>query len=231
MTSSVKLKKIVQMYQWHEDYTENKFGEPDETARNYFYFKDWSENVMDSRSFHSLGHQNPRQLPMKSKLMINEKAFIGNFEIGDAAKEFFSDWIDVTSDTKPEDPYIKMHSGWYYHVEDLFEPLVGDVRVKFQLAGLEGIGHTIVGQLLNGIVQPYESKYGTKKILLISKGEKSIDDIFRDKHVAVQKKTWMVRLFGFAMLYFAVLSTESLLRLGESEYSCADEMKLTKSSF
>lgn len=132
MVQAVKLRKIVQMYQWHEDYTESKFGEGDEAARNYFYFKDWSSDVVDSRSFHSMGHPNPRQLPMQSKTMTADKAFIGNFEMGESAKELFMDWTDVTSDTKPDDSYVKMHIGWYYHVDDLFDPLIGDVRVKFQ---------------------------------------------------------------------------------------------------
>lgn len=202
------------MYQWHEDYTENQFAEGDETQRNYFYFKDWNERVVDSRSFHSLGYQNPRQIPMQSKLVVNEKAFVGNFEIGDAAKELIQVWTEVTSDTRPDDGYIKMHMGWYYHVEDLFDPLVGDVRVKFEFAGLEGSTYTIVGKLTNGKIQPYDSKL-RKRIILLSKGELTIDQIFKEEHHSVRMKTWMVRLFGFAMIFFAVISTESLLRLGK----------------
>lgn len=69
---------------------------------------------------------------MQSKTMNADKAFVGNFEMGEAAKELFVEWTDVTSDTRPDDTYVKMHSGWYYHVDDLFDPLIGDVRVKFQ---------------------------------------------------------------------------------------------------
>lgn len=212
MVQAVKLRKIVQMYQWHEDYTESKFAEGDETARSYYYFKDWSENVVDSRSFHSIGYQNPRQLPMQSKTFTADKAFIGNFEIGDAGKELFSGWNDVTSDTRPEDSYIKMHLGWYFHVDDLFEPLVGDTRVKFQFCGLEGSSYTIVGKLINGKVKPYKSSL-KKEIILLAKGELSLEAIFKEEHYAVKKTTWIVRLVGFALMFFAVLATESILRL------------------
>lgn len=211
MVQCVKLKKIVQMYQWHEDYTENKFAEGDETARNYYYFKDWNELVVDSRSFHSFGHQNPRQLPMHSKILINDHVYIGDFEIGEAAKELSSGWTDVTSDTRPDDSYIKMHLGWYYHVDDVFEPLVGDVRVKFQFSGLEGQSYTIVGKLTNGKIQPYKSRL-KRDIILLAKGELTIDEIFKAEHYTVRKKTWMVRLFGFALFFFAVISTEKLLK-------------------
>lgn len=211
MVQSVKLKKIVQMYQWHEDYTENKFAEGDESSRNYFYFKDWNEQVIDSRSFHSFGHQNPHQLPMQSKIMIADRAYIGNFEIGEAAKDLFTGWNDVTSDTRPDDSYIKMHLGWYFHVDDLFDPIVGDTRVKFQFAGLEGSSYTIVGKLINGKIQPYKSRL-KKEIILLSKGELTIDEIFRVEHYTVRKKTWIVRLFGFALIFFAVIATENLLK-------------------
>jgi hypothetical protein len=202
------------MYQWHEDSTENQFAEGDGTTRNYFYFKDWTETVIDSRSFHSLGHQNPRQLPMQSKTMIADRAYIGNFEIGESAKELFTGWTDVTSDTRPEDPYVKMHSGWYYHVEDLFDPLVGDTRVKFQFAGLEGSYYTVVGKLINGKIQPYKSNL-KKEIILLAKGELTIDEIFKVEHHSVRKKTWMIRVFGFTLIFFGVMSTESLLRVCE----------------
>lgn len=211
MVQSVKLKKIVQMFQWHEDYTENKFAEGDETARNYFYYKDWNEQVVDSRSFHSLGYQNPRQLPMHSKVMTADRAYIGNFEIGEAAKELFAGWTDVTSDTRPDDSYIKMHLGWYFHVDDLFDPLVGDTRVKFQFSGLEGQSYTIVGKLTNGKIQPYKSRL-KKEIILLAKGELTIDEIFREEHHTVRKKTWIIRMFGFALIFFGVIATESLLK-------------------
>lgn len=223
LVQAVKLRKIVQMYQWHEDFTENSFAESDETARNYFYFKDWNELVVDSRSFHSLAHQNPRQLPMHSKIMIAERAYIGNFEIGESAKELFTGWTDVTSDTRPEDSYIKMHSGWYFHVDDLFDPLVGDTRVKFQFAGLEGAYYTVVGKLINGKIQPYKSNL-KREIILLAKGELTIEEIFKEEHHSVRKKTWIIRVFGFTLIFFAVISTESLLRVCKCERSnCADE--------
>lgn len=230
LVQAVKLRKIVQMYQWHEDYTENKFSESDETARNYFYFKDWSETVVDSRSFHSMGHTNPRQMPMQTKITIAEKVFINDFEIGEAGKELFTGWTDVTSDTRPEDTYIKMHLGWYFHVEDLFEPLIGDIRVKFQFAGLQETYYTIVGKLINGKIQPYKSNL-KKQIILLAKGELTIDEIFKEEHYSVRKKTWIIRLFGFTLIFFGVISTESLLRVCKFRPKMIEGFSLTIAQF
>lgn len=105
-----------------------------------------------------------------------------------------------------------MHLGWYFHVDDLFEPQVGDTRVKFQFCGLEGSSYTIVGQLLNGKVQPYKSRL-KKDIILLAKGELTIDQIFSKEHHTLRKKTWTIRFFGFALIFFAVLSTENFLKI------------------
>lgn len=201
------------MYQWHEDYTENKFANDESTDRNYYYFKDWSERIISTQSFHSLSHQNPKKKQFESKIMMAEKAFIGPYEICEEAKDRFNTWIDVTSDTKPEDFFIKMHSGAYYHCEDLFDPQIGDIRVRFQLAGLEGDFYTIVGKFKNGQIVPYTSPNQKKKILILQKGSLSPEEIFHQEHSSVWKELWFSRAFGFIVIMFAVISMENIFRI------------------
>lgn len=93
LVQAIKLRKIVEMYQWVEDYTES-YTEEGTNSRSYYYYKDWSESTIDSRNFHSLTHQNPREKPMESKIFITEKAFLGGFEICDEAKGMFDTWLD-----------------------------------------------------------------------------------------------------------------------------------------
>lgn len=210
---AVKLRKIVEIYQWHEDYTENKFATDESSDRNYFYYKDWSERLISSQSFHSLSHQNPKKKPMESKIMIAEKVYIGQYEICEEAKDKFNTWIDVTSDTKPEDYFVKMHAGAYYHSENLFEPEIGDIRVRFQLAGLQGDYYTIVGQFSNGQIVPYTSSNRSRKILLLRKGALSIEDIFHQEHKSLWKELWFSRAFGFLVIMFSVISMENIYRI------------------
>lgn len=210
---AVKLRKVVEVYQWHEDYTENKFATDESTSRNYFYYKDWSEHLISTQSFHSMSHQNPKKKPTEGKIMVAEKVFIGPFEICEEAKDKFNSWIDVTSDTKPEDFFIKMHSGAYYHCEDLFDPQIGDIRVRFQLAGLEGDFYTIVGQFSSGRIFPYSSGKKRRKILLLSKGTLSIEDIFHQEHSSIWKDLWFTRIFGFIVIMFSVISMENIYRI------------------
>ncbi|CAO1429970.1 unnamed protein product [Diamesa serratosioi] len=206
---AVKLKKIVEMYQWHEDSTENKFAE-DETTKNYFYFKEWSGKPIDSRSFYLPGHTNPKTFPAQTQTLVAEHAFLGNFELSEDVKDMIKTFIDITSDTRPDDTYIKMHSGIYYHTDDLFDLKVGDIRIKFQFAGLEGDYYTIVGRLQQGKIVPFVSKLN-KKVLLLAKGELTMEAIFKQEHHSVRLKTWTVRGFGFLMIFVAVTCTANLL--------------------
>jgi hypothetical protein len=150
---------------------------------------------------------------MESKIMIAEKVFIGQYEVCEEAKDKFNTWIDVTSDTKPEDYFIKMHSGAYYHCEDLFDPQIGDIRVRFQLAGLEGDLYTVVGEFRNGQIVPYISANRKRKILLLRKGSLSMENIFDEEHSTLWKELWFSRAFGFLVIMFSVIAMENIYRI------------------
>lgn len=84
------------------------------------------------------GHDNPKHFPIESRIQMAEHANIGFFELGPEIKERFTKFIEITSDTRPDDSSVKLHSGMYYHCNDVFNPEVGDIRLLFSLAGLEG---------------------------------------------------------------------------------------------
>lgn len=75
---------------------------------------------------------------MDTKLYVSERVHIGQYELGEALKDRFTKFIEVTSDTRPEDPAVKLHSGLYYHCDNIWKPLIGDIRIQFYYAGLEG---------------------------------------------------------------------------------------------
>lgn len=105
----------------------------------YYYVTDWKDYLIDSSLFHNrYGHENPKVLPIKNRIQIAAHVNIGNFELGMAAKSEIKNFIDITSDTRPDDPSVKLHSGLYYHCNDVFNPEIGDVRIQFTTAGIEG---------------------------------------------------------------------------------------------
>lgn len=141
---AVKLKRRVQMYQWIEETVENRYGDTVSSVhtaedRTYYYTMDWRDDLVDSRSFYIRnGHHNPTTFPLDSKVYVSERVYLGQYELSDELKRKFNTFVEVTSDTRPEDPSVKLHTGIYYHCNDIWNPEIGDIRIQFYYAGLEG---------------------------------------------------------------------------------------------
>lgn len=92
---------------------------------DYYYTQEWKDKLIDSDRFYiRFGHENPREIPIKSQVQIADEVRIGAFVFGTELKKKFTDYVEVTSDERPERKDIKMHSGLYYHSDDLWNPKV-----------------------------------------------------------------------------------------------------------
>lgn len=107
--------------------------------RTYYYTLEWRDHLIDSRQFYlPSGHNNPKKFPIESVIHTADAVYINGYELGTEVKNKFNDYIELASDTRPEDLSIKLHLGLYYHSNDVFRPEVGDIRLLFYVAGLEG---------------------------------------------------------------------------------------------
>ncbi|XP_053675842.1 transmembrane protein 43 homolog [Anopheles nili] len=213
---AVKLKRRVQMYQWVEESVENRFGESVATVetadRSYFYTREWRDELVDSRGFYLRSeYHNPTAFPIESTVHLSEHVHVGHYELGEVAKERFKTFQEVTSDTRPEDPSVRLHAGLYYHCNDIWNPEIGDVRIQFAYAGLEGSYVTVVGKLLNGKIVPYESTH-SRKVLLLEPGEHNLSEIFRFEHHQQRLATWGIRFIGWVLLFFSAICCTTIMQ-------------------
>lgn len=99
---------------------------------------DWRDKIVDSSLFYiRSGHENPKEFPIRNRIQVANNVMIGSFRLSDTVKSEISNYFEITSDTRPEDPSIKLHSGLYYHCADVFNPEIGDIRLQFLTAGVE----------------------------------------------------------------------------------------------
>lgn len=101
------------------------FGGVTEEEKHYYYTTEWKDKLIDSDHFYiRTGHHNPKEIPIKSQIQIANEVKIGAFILGLELKKKFNEFVEITSDERPERKDIKMHSGLYYHSTDLWNPQV-----------------------------------------------------------------------------------------------------------
>ncbi|XP_012266096.2 transmembrane protein 43 homolog [Athalia rosae] len=210
--ASVKLKRRVQMYQWIEIEEERSFGGVTEDEKHYYYTMEWKDKLVDSDQFYiRTGHHNPKVMPVKSQVQIANEIRIGALTLGEELKKKFNDFVEVTSDERPERKDIKLHSGLYYHSADLWNPQIGDIRIQFSYAGKGGDVYSVVGMQVNGVIVPYMTTHG-EEILLQRKDRIPVDQMFHLEHVHNYWRTWAIRGLGWLVLFLAATCLANIIR-------------------
>ncbi|KAI5710664.1 hypothetical protein M8J76_006813 [Diaphorina citri] len=198
---AVKLRQRVQMFQWVEEIIEFQ----------HHYEGQWKHKLIDSRKFlRNETHRNPTSFPLESKLYVSEGVRVGEYYISEEFKKEFNDFVQITSDERPENRNIKMHFGLYYHSDNVWEPDIGDVRVQFTYAGLHDDPISVVGKLVGRTVHPYYNITSGYHIQYIHTGPKiSLADLL---HAGHSRNIWGIRLYRILAIALLFLSSHFILQ-------------------
>ena len=215
--AAVKMRKVVQVYQWYEteDTASHQKDDANHVERSYSYDTDWFDYHIDSSNFANtlgkdriifdrwlilriVGHHNPHldSWPANSSLVTNTRVKVGGFLLGTDLKEKFTDFKPFTSDFKPAHAEFKIYAGLYYHSNNLWSPEVGDHRVQFSYAGRHGDEVTVVGRQSGRELRPYQTTAG-EDILLLRPGHREVEEVFNSEHYNNRTTTWIYRLAGW----------------------------------
>eukprot|EP00092_Neocalanus_flemingeri_P003678 GFUD01003952.1.p1 GENE.GFUD01003952.1~~GFUD01003952.1.p1 ORF type:complete len:406 (+),score=125.46 GFUD01003952.1:100-1317(+) len=222
---AVKMRKVVQVYQWYE--TEDAHNQNIDTGdhdthveKSYSYDTDWFDQHIDSSNFaNTLGHHNPHldSWPANSSLLTNSRVKIGGFLLGTDAKEKFSEFKPFTSDSRPHSAGVKIYAGLYYHCRNVWEPEVGEHRVQFSYAGRHGDQFTVVGRQAGREVRPYQTEAG-EELLLLQAGLKEAGEVFHAEQISNRTATWVYRLAGWFVAFLGLSCLSSLLEMMMDQY-------------
>jgi len=215
---SVKMRKIVQVYQWYEtedSVTAGREAADSHVEKSYSYSTDWLDHHVDSSNFAStLGHHNPHKdsWPVNSSLVTNSRVKIGGFLLGSDLKEKFGDFKPFTSDFKPANADFKIYAGLYYHSSNHWSPEVGDWRVQFSYAGRHGEEFTMVGRQSGREIRPYQTSAG-EDILLLRPGLRDVSEVFNSEQWNNRTATWIYRLAGWLVSFLGLSCMSTLLEI------------------
>lgn len=214
--SSLKLRRIVEVYQWveHADTkTVNKLGGGTETTTTYTYSKDWSDDLVSSTAFQeSQTHQNPSTKLFENKEFMAESVSVGAYEIPQSLLGSLSGYQSfvITPQMLATLPQAKqeklklLENTIYYGVIDPATPEVGNLRIRYESIAVQNI--SVITKQSADSLMPYITKNG-REIAMIQAGVHSASEMFVQAVEGNTLMTWAFRLLGVVCMFIGFRMT------------------------
>ncbi len=196
--NALKLKRIVEMYQWDESVSsekKKKLGGGTETVKTYSYSKRWNDGLIDSSQFKKQsGHENPGSMPYDSKEFVANKITVGAFTLSRSLVGKIDNLTPVDADSESSVPGGKKHDGGFFFGDNPADPQVGNVQVFFKAAMPTEV--SLVSKQSGNTFETYHTKTGGT-IELLQIGIHNADSMFKQAQEANKFLTWILRVAGF----------------------------------
>lgn len=192
-TKSVKLKRIVEMYQWDESCKTD-----DNDKEECTYEKTWSDKVLDSSEYKKAGHENPSSMKIEGDEYVTSNVKVGAFELPERlvnSLTYNKDYNNekLTEQYKvPVEGYV-INEKYITNSEDVNDPKVGDLRISYKYATDGEV--SIIGVQSDNTIKAYTAKKG-KNIFEIRRGSYTGREILESKSNANKTLKWALRILG-----------------------------------
>lgn len=205
--NALKLKRVVEMYQWKEksrSKKEKKVGGGETTKTTYSYSKTWSDKPINSSKFKKPeGHENPGSIPYESRELIAEKVTLGEYQLSASLVEQIKNFksLPIKGDAPlPQaiQDSAKIHDASYYIASNPSSPQVGDTRIKFKVVKPTEV--SVVAKQVGSTLGRYTTTVGGT-IELLQTGVHSADAMFQKAHESNKMLTWILRAVGYFMMF------------------------------
>mmetsp|Transcript_9338 Transcript_9338/g.14121 ORF Transcript_9338/g.14121 Transcript_9338/m.14121 type:complete len:434 (+) Transcript_9338:284-1585(+) len=226
--SALKLKTIVELYQWEETISTQRSPPtrmpssgcppppppppPSNTSESEqmkaTYTKVWSETLIKSNCFHKPdAHINPTHKPFKSRASVANTICVGEFRLDPMLVDKLNHYTPV--ELSPEQIYalpasirhtFQIYDNYFFQGADPNRPQIGDCRVRFEV--VEAGPVTVVAQQVKDTLVPYRTSVGST-IALIEEGVHSPNAMFESAESSATVLTWIMRGLGWLFMAFA----------------------------
>ena len=207
--NAIKLRRKVDMYQWHErrsSRTEKLLGGSTRTVTTYSYDKRWSNSPVSSSHFeHPKDHANPGAFRFRQFEQVARNITVGAFTISRGLVSKLNDFQPLPLDEQmrlklsPElKNTLKLLDSSYYLGKNPGSPEIGDTKITFEAVKP---GHvTVVAKQVGNTVEPYSTSGGNQLEILMS-GEHSAREVFKAKEKENLLWGWGLRAAGLFLLF------------------------------
>jgi len=206
--NALKLRRIVEMYQWEETKetsSDSKVGGSSETTTTYSYKKVWSDELIKSSEFkRPEGRSNPLTMPFASNEWISDQVTLGSYTLSDSLLAMINSYqahavaADTPLPTAVQDKGRITQEGGYYIGADPANPAIGDIRVRFEVVNPGDI--SVIAKQTKNTFESYTTEVGGS-ILLLESGIHSAEEMFNTAQKSNTMMTWALRLVGFILMF------------------------------
>jgi hypothetical protein len=213
----LKLKRSVEMYQWHEDKDTKKNENSEEKITTFSYKKVWSEKVRDSQGFNEAStHQNPTEKRFVSFSKTVSNASIGAHKLNANQIGQLNNWasLKLSEINLIEDVQLINSEGKsseiYVGKTSLTNPDIGDLRIGYKTV-YEG-DYSVIAKQVGPTFEPFSTKRETT-IDLVKSGIHSAESMFKEEISQNKFVKWMLRGLGFITLFIGIRMLFSVITL------------------
>ena len=192
---AVKMKRLVEMYQWKEKCTE----ENEKTKCTYE--KVWDSKIIDSSDYTISGHENPSDMLYESEEYIADNVKLGAFTlpnelIGSLKYDKNKNNEQLTNEYNNSKEDIEVDGKYLTNVKES-EPQIGDIRISYQYTTVKDA--SVMGVQTDDTFEAYTSKKG-KDIYTIVEGNKTGAQILENMTSANKTIKWGLRILGTILI-------------------------------
>lgn len=217
--SALKLRREVEMFQWKEEsksQTKKKLGGGEETTTTYSYSKAWSSSLIDSSGFQKPdGHANPGTMPVRSETFTAEGIHVGDFRLTPSLTALINNYVprpvtaaEAKAAANQQSADIRITSGGLLYVgADPQVPVVGDLRISFQMAPVGPV--SIIAGQKGKTFEPFAVQ-NLGSLELLESGTLSAAAMFQKEKEGNVVLTWILRLVGFVMMLIGLVLITNL---------------------
>jgi hypothetical protein len=216
---ALRLRRRVWMYQWQQGGVQSRSSLRTEDAngntttwlktRTYFYSKNWSEKLIDSRSFYNAGHDNPAAMPVPALTVAASKISLGSFDLATELVTQLENFQTVpvneknlSAFTNPLHAQAKLSGDGIYLGINPDQPAIGDVKIRFESAPAATV--TVIARQSGNKLSPYAvTKSGL--IAQLRVGTYSVQEMTGQFAKEQFKRRVLVWVFGGFTLLFGLL--------------------------
>jgi hypothetical protein len=168
---ALRLRRRVWLYQWKQGGVRSRLSYATEDSHGnittrlktetYFYSKNWSEKVIDSRSFHNAGHDNPATKEIPDRAVDAAKITLGVFAVAPELVKQMDNFQTVPVSNKnlsaiaePLRVKAKLAGDEIYFGTNADQPAIGDLKVKFESAPAATV--SVIARQNGNNLSPYQ---------------------------------------------------------------------------